>query len=54
MDDEHTIETEAIEEGHPPYSWKVTCSCGWTRYCRDAYETQEAVYEHRAELIGTV
>lgn len=51
MHDEHEIETEAIDEGQTPYSWKVSCSCGWTRYCRTADETQEAVYEHRAALI---
>lgn len=47
----HTIETEAIEAGDSPYGWKVVCSCGWTHYCRTAEETQEAVYEHRSELL---
>lgn len=47
----HEIDTEVIEEGDGSY-WKVICSCGWTRYCSDPEQVQEAVYEHRAELIG--
>jgi hypothetical protein len=52
MHEAHEIETEAIEPAHGPYAWKVTCSCGWSTYCRTAEETQEAVYVHRAELLG--
>ena len=51
MTEGHMIETEAIDAKGTPYAWKVSCSCGWTKYCRTADETQEAMYEHRAELV---
>ena len=51
MEEGHTITTEAIEEAKGPYVWKVECSCGWSKYCRDAEETQEAMYEHRSDLV---
>lgn len=50
----HEITTEAIDEGDSDYAWKVECTCGWTRYCLNAEETQVAIYEHRAELIAGV
>ena len=47
----HEIDTEVIEEGDKSF-FKVVCSCGWTKYCSNAEAVQEAIYEHRAALIG--